>query len=188
MPSNAVRREGPADRLDRGRRPGRVLRAEAALQRPVRRRREQAGRAVEHASEGRSARRLLHRADRQGRDRAQGQRGHDGRLRHDDLRLRGRGEGARHRRRDHRRAHDGAARRRHDLHVGQEDRPLPDRARGDALLAASAPSCRRRSRKSASGTSRRRSAASPAGTRRIRTRSSGSTSRARCAWPRPSRP
>ena len=39
-----------------------------------------------------------------------------------------------HRRGDHRRAHDGAARHRHDLHVGQEDRPLRGRARGDALL------------------------------------------------------
>ena len=68
-----VRREGPADRVDRGRRSGRLLRAEAALQRPVRRRRQQARRAVEHAPEGRSARRLLHRADRQGGDRAQGQ-------------------------------------------------------------------------------------------------------------------
>ena len=40
---------------------------------------------------------------------------------------------ARHRCRDHRRALDGAARRRHDLQLGEEDRPLPDRARGDAL-------------------------------------------------------
>jgi len=39
-----------------------------------------------------------------------------------------------HRCRDHRRALDGAARRGHYLHVREEDRPLPDRARGDALL------------------------------------------------------
>ena len=44
-----LRREGPADRGDRGRRPGDLLRAEAHLQRPVRRRPEQARRALEHA-------------------------------------------------------------------------------------------------------------------------------------------
>ena len=60
--------------------------------------------------------------------------GHDGRVRHHDLRMRGRGQGARHRRGNHRRALDGAAGHRHDLHVGQEDRSLPDRARSDALL------------------------------------------------------
>ena len=69
-----VRRQGTADRLDRGRRPGRVLRAEAPLQRSVRRRSEQAAVPWSTHAEGRSARRLLHRADRQGGDRAHGQR------------------------------------------------------------------------------------------------------------------
>ena len=41
---------------------------------------------------------------------------------------------ARHRCGNHRHAHDGAARRRHDLHLGEENRSLPGRARGDALL------------------------------------------------------
>ena len=52
----SLRRERAADRCDRGRRSGGVLRAEARLQRPVRRRPEQARRAVERASEGRGAR------------------------------------------------------------------------------------------------------------------------------------
>ena len=117
-----------------------------------------------------------------------GEAGDDRHLRHDGLRLRGRGAQPRARCRDHRRAYHGAARRRHDLHVGEEDRPLPDRPRGDALLRVSAPNSRPPSRRSASGVSRRRSSASPAGTRRTRTRSSGSTSRARSAWPPASRP
>ena len=41
-----VRRQGPADRGDRGRRPGDLPRAQAALQRPVRRPSRPAGRAV----------------------------------------------------------------------------------------------------------------------------------------------
>ena len=44
-----LRRQGPADRVDRGRRPGDLLRAQAHLQRTLRRRPEQAGGAVEHA-------------------------------------------------------------------------------------------------------------------------------------------
>jgi hypothetical protein len=110
------------------------FRAEAALQRPVRRRPEQARGAVEHAREGRCARRLLHRADRPRRDRARGQPAHDRDVRHDGLRLRGRCALARARCRDHRRAFDGAARRGHDLQLGEPHRTLPRRARGDALL------------------------------------------------------
>ena len=47
----SLRCEGAPDLGDRGRRPGDLLRAEAHLQRPVRRRPAQAGRALEHASE-----------------------------------------------------------------------------------------------------------------------------------------
>ena len=59
MPSNPVRRQGPADHRDRGRRSGDVLRAEAAVQRTLRRRPQQARGAVEHASEGRGATRAI---------------------------------------------------------------------------------------------------------------------------------
>ena len=44
MPVEPVRRQGPADRVDRGRRPGDLPRAQAALQRPVRRPPRPAGR------------------------------------------------------------------------------------------------------------------------------------------------
>ena len=125
MPSQPVRRQGPADRRDRGRRPGDLPRAEAALQRPVRRPSRPAGRAVVAASAGRGARRPLHRAARHGRDAprraatsrcsptapwcyvAEAAAARD-----------------RHRRRDHRPAHAPAARPRHDRRVGREDRPL----------------------------------------------------------------
>ena len=66
MPSQPVRRQGPADRLDRERRPGHLPRAQAALQRPVRRPPRPAGRAVVEASAGRGARGLLHGAARVG--------------------------------------------------------------------------------------------------------------------------
>ncbi len=183
MPEQPVRREGPADRGDRRRRPDHLLRAQAHLQRTVRRRSQQARGAVEHARERRGARGSLQGADRQVRDRAARRAGHHRHLRHDGLRVRGRGEEARHRRRDHRRAHDVAARHRSDLQFRQEDRPLRDRARGHALLAVSAPSCPPASRKNASGISSRRSSASPAGTLRIRMRSNGSIFPARPASP-----
>ena len=66
MPSQPVRRQGPADRLDRERRPGHLPRAQAPLQRPLRRPPRPAGRAVVEASAGRGARGLLHRAARVG--------------------------------------------------------------------------------------------------------------------------
>ena len=66
IPSQPVRRQGPADRGDRERRPGHLPRAQAALQRPVRRPSRPAGRAVVEASAGRGARGLLHGAARQG--------------------------------------------------------------------------------------------------------------------------
>ena len=50
VPSNPVRRQGPADRGDRGSRSGDLPRAEAALQRPVRRPPRPAGDAVVEAS------------------------------------------------------------------------------------------------------------------------------------------
>ena len=117
MPSNPYDAKGLADHLDRGRRSGDFLRAEAPLQRALRRRSEQAGRAVEHASEGRGSGRPLHRATRQGRDRAQRPRGHGDHLRHDGARRGGRRRGAGARCRDHRRALARAARCRYDLHV-----------------------------------------------------------------------
>ena len=84
--------------------------------------------------------------------------------------------GQRHRRRGDRPAHARAGGHRGHRRLGEEDRPLRHRARGDAHLAASAPSCRRWCRSTASITWRRRSSASPAGTRPIRTPSNGSTS------------
>ena len=87
----------------------------------------------------------------------------------------------RHRCRDHRSAHPAAARPRHDRGLGREDRALRRRARGDADLAASAPSCRRWCRSIASTISRRRSRGSPAGTRPIRMRRSGTISPGRPA-------
>ena len=129
-----LRREGSPDRGDRGRRPGGVLRAEARLQRPVRRQSEQGRRVLERARQGRGSRRVLHHADRPGRYRACGLAGHDRDLRHDGVCLPGRGGGPRPRRGDHRRALDGAARHRYDHGLGQQDRTLRDRARSDALL------------------------------------------------------
>ena len=110
VPSNPLRRQGPADRRDRGRRPGDLPRAEAALQRPVRRPSRPAGHAVVEASARRGARRPLHGAARQGRDPPRGRRRDRARLRHDGPRRRGGRRGDRHRRRDHRPAHAAAAR------------------------------------------------------------------------------
>ena len=70
MPSNPYDAKGLLISCDRGRRSGDVLRAQAPLQRAVRRRPAQAGVAVEHAPAGRSAGRTLHRAHRPCRDRA----------------------------------------------------------------------------------------------------------------------
>ena len=75
--------------------------------------------------------------------------------------------------RDHRPAHAGPARHRGCGKVGGKDRPMPGRPRGDAHLAASAPSSPRWCRSAASTTSKRRSSASPASTRPIRTASNG---------------
>ena len=82
-PVQSLRRQGPADQRDRGRRPGDLPRAQAPLQRPVRRPSRPAGDALGAASGERSARGLLHRAARQGGDRARGQRRHGARLWHD---------------------------------------------------------------------------------------------------------
>ena len=177
MPVQPVRRQGPADRGDRGRRPGDLPRAQAPLQRPVRRPPRPAGGAV--GASIRWARcRTATTPCRSARPRCVAT-GSDvtvlayGTMVHVAEAAAARD---RHRRRDHRPAHAGAARPRDDRRVGQEDRPLRHRARGDAHLAASAPSCRRWCRSTASTTWRRRSSASPAGTRRIRTRRSGTTS------------
>ena len=140
-----VRRQGPADRGDRGRRPGDLPRAEAALQRPVRRPPRPADRAVVAAPARRGARRPLHDADsaapvvhRPGDDLTVLAYGtHGPRRRRPPPTEHG------HRRRDHRPAHARAARRRHDRRVGGEDRPLPRRPRGDAARRGSAPSSAR---------------------------------------------
>ena len=64
----SARRQGPADRGDRGSRSGDLPRAEAALQRPLRRPSRPAGHALVEARTGRGAGRPLHRAARQGGD------------------------------------------------------------------------------------------------------------------------
>ena len=64
-PVQSVRRQGPADRCDRGRRSGDLPRAEAALQRAVRRPSRPAGDALVEACARRGARRPLRRAARQ---------------------------------------------------------------------------------------------------------------------------
>ena len=67
MPSQSVRRQGAADRVDRERRPGDLSRAQAPLQRPLRRPPRPAAGAVVAASAGRGARGPLHRAAGVGR-------------------------------------------------------------------------------------------------------------------------
>ena len=67
--------------------------------------------------------------------------------------------GDRRRRRGDRSAHAGAARSRHDRRLGQQDRPLRHRPRGDAHLRLSAPNWPRSCRNIASITWKRRSSA-----------------------------
>ena len=86
MPTQPVRRQGAADRVDRERRPGDLPRAQAALQRPVRRPPRPAGRAVVEASAGRGARGLLHGAARIGAVFRPRPRPHGAGLRHDGVR------------------------------------------------------------------------------------------------------
>ena len=93
-PVDALRRQGPADRRDRGPRPGDLLRAQAHLQRPVRRPPRPAGDALGQASGERGARRPLHRAARQGGGRPRGRGADRPRLRHDGPCRAGRGRGA----------------------------------------------------------------------------------------------
>ena len=88
--------------------------------------------ALGQASAERGAGRLLSRPARQGGGRARGQRRDRARLRHHGACRPGGGRGDRHRCRGHRSAHAAAGRHRHDRRLGQEDRPLPHRARGDA--------------------------------------------------------
>ena len=70
--------------------------------------------------------------------RREGSGGHRAGLRHHGLRRRGGGAGDRHRRRDHRPAHAPALRPRDDRGVGEEDRALRRRPRGDAAPRATA--------------------------------------------------
>ena len=100
-----LRRQGPADRRDRGRRSGDLLRAEAPLQRPVLRPPRPAGGPLVEASVERGPGRALRRAARQGGGAARGQGRHGPLLRHDGPCRGGRGGGDRRRRRDHRPAH-----------------------------------------------------------------------------------
>ena len=90
-----------------------------------------------------------------------------------------------HRRRDHRPAHAASPGFRDDRRLGEQDRSLRDRARGDAHERLWRRTDVAWSRRTASTTSRRRSSASPAGTRRIRMRRSGTTSRAPAASAKP---
>ena len=145
-PVEPLRRQGPADRRDRGRRSGHLPRAEAALQRPVLRPSRPAGRSLGEASAERGAGGALCRAARQGGGAARGQGRHRALLRHDGPCRRGRGRGDRRRRRDHRSAHAASARHRRDRGLGREDRPLRHRARGDADLGL-----RRRARRAGDG-------------------------------------
>src|SRR5579862_3118084 len=133
-PEQSLRRQGPLDQRDRGRRPGGVLRTEAALPRAVRRPSRPPGAAVDGAPDGRGAGGLLQRAARQGRGGARGPGGDDAGLRHDGACRAGGGRGSRDRRRDHRFANPAAARPRDDRRLGQKDRPRCHRARGDAHL------------------------------------------------------
>ena len=105
IPSNPLRRQGPADRGDRGSRSGALLRAQAHLQRPVRRPPRPAGHALGQACGERSSRRPLHRAAGQGGDRPRGRGADRARLRHDGPCRAGRGRGEWRRRRGHRPAH-----------------------------------------------------------------------------------
>ena len=59
MPSNPLRRQGPADRVDRVRRPGHLPGAEAHLQRPVRRSSRAADRALVAATRSRRSPRAI---------------------------------------------------------------------------------------------------------------------------------
>ena len=135
IPSNALRRQGPADRRHRGRRSGDLPGAQAALQRPVRRPPRSAGARLAQATRRarcrtattrcRSARRAV---VREGADvtvlaygtmvhvalAAAEEAGVDAEV--IDLRTL------------------AAARHRHDRRLGEEDRPLRHRARGDAHL------------------------------------------------------
>ena len=77
-------------------------------------------------------------------------------LRHHGLRRRGGGAGDGHRRRDHRPAHAPALRPRDDRGVGEEDRALRRRPRGDAHLGLRRGAERASCRRTASTISRRR--------------------------------
>ena len=128
----SVRRQGPADRVDRERRSGHLPRAQAPLQRPVRRPPRQAGRALVGAPDGRGARGPLHGAARIGDGLSRRRRRHRADLRDDGVRVRGGGARERRRRRDRRPAQPLAARPAGDRRLGEEDRPLRRRPRGDA--------------------------------------------------------
>ena len=182
IPSNPYDAKGLLIAAIEDPRPGDLPRAQAALQRPVRRPSRPAGHALGQASSWARCPTAITRVPlgkaavvREGaaRDRAG--------LRHDGPCRAGRGRGDRHRRRDHRPAHAAAARHRDDRRIGAEDRPLRRSSTRRRAPPASAPSCRRWCRSTASTISKRRSSASPAGTRPIRTPRNGTISRARPA-------
>ena len=105
-PVQPLRRQGPADQRDRGRRPGRLLRAEAALQRPVRRPPRPAGEAVDAASgKARCPRATTRVPLGQAAIVRAGRGGDRAGLRHDGACRAGGGRGGRGRRRGHRPAH-----------------------------------------------------------------------------------
>ena len=176
-----LRRQGPADRRHRGQRPGDLPGAQTALQRPLRRPSRPAGDALVEASAGRGAGGPLHRAARQGRWCA-------ARARRSPCWPTApwcmspvAAAETRRRRRDPRPAYPGAARSRPDRGIGEEDRPLRRRPRGDADLGLWRRALRARRRRPASTISRRRSSGSPAGTRPIRTPRNGTISPVRRA-------
>ena len=87
MPSNPYDAKGLLIAVDRVRRPGHLSRAQAALQRPVRRPPRQAGGAVVEACAGRGARRPLHGAAGIGHGISPRQRADGDHLRHDGVRV-----------------------------------------------------------------------------------------------------
>ena len=117
-----------------------------------------------------------------------GARGHHHHLRHHGVRRSRRRRSHEPGCRDHRFALAGAARRRHHLQFGEQDRALRRGARGHPLLGIWRRDTCRSFRKNASGTWRRPSSGSPAGTRPTRMPSNGSTFPARRGSRRRSKP
>ena len=139
------------------------------------------------ASGRRCTDRLLQDRTRQGEGRTAGRGSDDPGVRHDGPCRARRHRGGWRRCRSDRPAHARPARYRHDRGIGEEDRTLHDRARGDTHHPALARNYRRKCRSAASTIWKRRSSASPASTRPIHTAWNGHISPARCESARRSR-